>query len=126
MRLTRIDHVQLAMPEGREDEARRFWVELCGLQEVPKPPASAARGGCWFERHGVVVHVGVERPFAPARKAHVALCVEDLDALGSRFTAAGIAIVPADDSPDRRRFHVADPFGNRLELIADGDGFSQR
>ena len=44
-----IHHVQLAMPPGKEEEARAFYCDLLGLPEVPKPGGSAARGGAWFE-----------------------------------------------------------------------------
>jgi catechol 2,3-dioxygenase-like lactoylglutathione lyase family enzyme len=89
---------------------------------VPKPAALAARGGCWFVGPGVSLHFGVEQPFQPWRKAHVALLVEDLDALRAHFEAAG---VPTDDDPAPigvRRFHAQDPFGNRLELVDVRDG----
>jgi catechol 2,3-dioxygenase-like lactoylglutathione lyase family enzyme len=104
-----LDHVQVAAPPGCEVAARRFYGELLGLRELPKPPALAARGGVWFER----LHVGVEEPFAPARKAHPALLVDDLDALAARLDA-----VTWDDAiPGVRRFYAYDPFGNRLEFV---------
>jgi len=121
-----LDHVQLAMPAGREDEARRFYGELLGLTEIEKPAPLAARGGCWFEGPGVALHLGVEQGFAPARKAHPALLARDLDALCNRLAAAGVAVVPDEALPEVRRCYALDPFGNRVELIRDGDGFSQR
>lgn len=124
--LTRLDHLQLAMPPGREDEARRFWIDLLGLVEEAKPAPLAARGGCWFRGEGVIVHVGVEQDFAPQRKAHPAFCVRDLDRLASHLAAAGYPVIPDETLPDRRRIYTADPFGNRIELMADGDGFGQR
>jgi catechol 2,3-dioxygenase-like lactoylglutathione lyase family enzyme len=116
--ITGIDHVQVAMPRGEEVTARAFYVELLGLTEDPKPPALAARGGCWFRSGAAAVHLGVEEPFAPARKAHPALLVSDLDALEARLTAAGHACVRADDEiPGVLRFHTHDPFGNRVEFL---------
>ena len=115
-----IDHVQLAMPVGQEDVARAFYAGVLGIPEVPKPPGPAARGGCWFEAGPVRVHLGVEADFRPARKAHPALVVTDLAAFVAR---AGLAIVWADDIPGVVRGHVADPFGNRIELVdAAGTG----
>ena len=70
MSIRAIDHVQLAMPAGREDDARAFYAGLLGLSEVPKPPHLAARGGCWFETRDVKIHLGVDPDFRPARKAH--------------------------------------------------------
>jgi hypothetical protein len=120
--LVALDHVQLAMPPGIDAEraAARFYGELLGLVAVPKPPPLAARGGCWFENGQVVVHLGVEDPFQPARKAHPAFRVRDLDALVAHLTDAGHPFRWNDELPEVRRGHVDDPFGNRIELIAEG------
>ena len=119
MRVLGIDHVQLAMPAGAEDRARSFFVDLLGFDEVPKPPQLAVRGGCWFRVGATEVHVGVEEPFAPARKAHVALRVAGFDALCDRLHVAGFPVVPSDEIPGVIRCHTSDPFGNRIELISD-------
>jgi catechol 2,3-dioxygenase-like lactoylglutathione lyase family enzyme len=116
-----LDHVQLAMPEGGEPAARAFYGGLLGLAEVAKPPRLAARGGVWFEAGPVRVHLGVEAGFRPARKAHPAFRVADLEALRRRLTTGGIAVQDDDAIPGERRFHVADPFGNRLEFLAERD-----
>jgi catechol 2,3-dioxygenase-like lactoylglutathione lyase family enzyme len=118
MSIIAIDHVQLAMPPHQEESARAFYVGVLGLQETPKPPALAARGGVWFESGSVKVHLGVEQDFRPARKAHPAFLVEDLDALLGRCEAAGHAVTGDEPLPGYRRVHVADPFGNRIELMA--------
>ncbi len=117
MRVVRIDHVQLAMPAGREAAAVAFYEGLLGIPQVPKPPHLAARGGCWFESDGVKVHLGVEAEFRPARKAHPALLVEDLAALVERLAEAGVPL--RDDEPldGYDRVYADDPFGNRLELL---------
>ena len=117
MPVERIDHVQLAMPAGREDDARRFYSELLGIPEVPKPPHLAARGGCWFEAGGLKVHLGVEADFRPARKAHPALLVRDLDALVATLRAAGVDLVDDEPLEGYERIYASDPFGNRLELL---------
>lgn len=125
----RLHHVQVSMPRGQEAVARRFYQEALGLTEVDKPPALRDRGGCWFRAWddtgavAVEIHVGVEDPFAPARKAHPAILVDDaaaLDALADRIRAAGFEV-----STDERtsflghlRFHAADGFGNRIECLA--------
>ena len=115
---TAIDHVQLAMPAGAEDAARKFYSGLLGMNEIPKPPELAKRGGCWFESGGVQVHLGVEADFRAAKKAHPAFRCGDYDGLVSRLRAAGVEVTAADDIPGVRRCHVDDPFGNRIELIA--------
>lgn len=115
--ITGIDHVQLAMPAGREALARAFYAGLLGLPEVPKPPLLAARGGCWFESDRVKLHLGVEADFRPARKAHPALLVDDLEALAALLQAAGHGFTPDDEQDGTRRGYADDPFGNRIELI---------
>jgi len=116
--ITGIDHVQVAMPRGQEDTARAFYAGLLGMTEDPKPPGLAARGGCWFHAGTAVVHLGVEDPFTPARKAHPGLLVSDLDALEERLTAAGHECVRADgEGPGESRFHAHDCFGNRVEFL---------
>jgi catechol 2,3-dioxygenase-like lactoylglutathione lyase family enzyme len=114
--VTGIDHVQVAAPKGCEQEARAFYGGLLGLEELPKPEPLAARGGCWFRAGEQELHVGVEEPFAPARKAHPGLVVADLGALAERLAGEGIAVAWDDAIPGAKRCHVADPFGNRLEL----------
>ncbi len=111
-----IDHVQVAAPAGCEAETRAFYGDLLGLEELPKPDALRARGGCWFRAGGQELHVGVEEPFAPARKAHPGLVVSDLGALSERLRSAGVEVTQDDAIPGIERAHVADPFGNRLEL----------
>jgi RimJ/RimL family protein N-acetyltransferase len=111
--VARLDHVQLAMPPGREFEARAFYEGVLGIPERPKPEPQASRGGAWFESRGVKVHLGVEADFRPAKKAHPGLVVEDMPALLERLRRAGFEATEADGS-----LYVNDPFGNRLELVA--------
>jgi catechol 2,3-dioxygenase-like lactoylglutathione lyase family enzyme len=116
MRIVAIEHVQLAMPAGREAEARAFYAGLLGIPETPKPPELARRGGAWFEDGAVKLHLGVEADFRPARKAHPALLVRDLAALVQRLREASVEIIE-DPLEGHHRVYVADPFGNRLELM---------
>jgi catechol 2,3-dioxygenase-like lactoylglutathione lyase family enzyme len=117
-----IDHVQIPIPEGGEDEVRRFYVELLGLTEVPKPAPLAARGGVWLAGPGVALHFGVEGTFRPWTKAHVALLVDDLGALRAWLEANGVATTEETAPVGVRRCHCIDPFGNRLELVDVRDG----
>lgn len=123
--ITGLDHIQIAMPAGAEDAARRFYSELLGLQEIPKPPALAGRGGCWFQGRGIQIHLGVEAGFRPAAKAHSAFLIADLELLRRRLAQAGVHLTPDDAVAGVRRFYANDPFGNRIEFIQDGEGFSQ-
>lgn len=112
-----LDHVQLAMPEGGEAAARAFYRDALGIPELPKPPHLAVRGGCWFERSALKVHLGVERDFRAARKAHLAFLVDDLAALATTLTAGGYRVVADEPLDGYDRLYVDDPFGNRIELL---------
>jgi catechol 2,3-dioxygenase-like lactoylglutathione lyase family enzyme len=113
---TAIDHVQLAMPPGGEETARQFYRDLLGMAEVPKPEELVKRGGCWFESGAVQVHLGVERDFHAAKKAHPALRCRDYAGVVQRLSGAGVEVTEANDIPGIRRCHIHDPFGNRIEL----------
>jgi len=116
--ITRIDHIQIAAPAGCEEAAREFYGAILGLKEIEKPEALRPRGGCWFECGDQQLHVGVEKNFRPAKKAHPAFMVADFDRL--RETLAKRGIVLMDDSiPGTRRFYADDPWGNRLEFVED-------
>jgi catechol 2,3-dioxygenase-like lactoylglutathione lyase family enzyme len=110
----------LAVPAQVEDECRTFWSGLLGLTEVDKPAVLAARGGCWFRMDGLEVHLGVEQPFTPARKAHPGILIHEaaaFDQLAERLRATGYLVEFDGDFPGYRRFYTADPFGNRLEFL---------
>jgi catechol 2,3-dioxygenase-like lactoylglutathione lyase family enzyme len=112
-----LDHLLLAMPRGKEVEARAFYGDLLGLPELKKPPNLATRGGVWFALGSQQLHLGIEKDFRPALKAHPAFLVRDLGGLRARLEQHGY--VPYEDEPlaGYARFYVADPFGNRLELL---------
>ena len=116
-----IHHVQMACPPGVRGRPARLLRRRARPHREPKPPALAARGGCWFAGHGIELHLGVEEDFRPARKAHPVYCGRRrLDELAARLTAAGYPVRWAadDEVPGLRRFHTQDPHGNRLEFLA--------
>ncbi|MEI7055688.1 VOC family protein [Nocardioides sp. CCNWLW239] len=121
--MMRIHHVQIGMPAGQEDDARTFYAEGLGLTEVPKPSELAKRGGAWFRSPGgAEIHLGVEDPHRPQAKAHPALAVEteaDLEATGARLTRLGFDVdwSQRHNADTFQRFHVRDPFGNRIEIV---------
>jgi catechol 2,3-dioxygenase-like lactoylglutathione lyase family enzyme len=117
-----IDHVLLAMPAGREAEARAFYEGMLGIPEVKKPAVLTKRGGCWFEQGALKIHLGVEADFRPARKAHPALIVEDLASLQAALTAAGHRVRTDEPLEGYTRIFVDDPFGNRIELMEPNAG----
>jgi catechol 2,3-dioxygenase-like lactoylglutathione lyase family enzyme len=117
MRIVSLDHVQLAMPPGREAEARAFYEATLGIPERQKPAHLAKRGGCWFERGTLKVHLGVEADFRAARKAHPAFIVENLPTLTAALRRAGYRTWNDEPLEGYDRIYVDDPFGNRIELM---------
>ncbi|GGN62677.1 glyoxalase [Streptomyces albiflavescens] len=115
--LAAVDHVQLAAPPGSEDRLRRYYVEVLGMSEMPKPPPLAARGGCWFRAGAVQLHLGIEDDFRPAKKAHPGLRVTGIEAYAARLAAHGALVTWDGDLPGHRRFYSEDPVGNRLEFL---------
>ena len=120
MPIVGIDHVQVAAPRGEDSEAkaRAFYGELLGMQEIEKPDSLKPNGGIWFSTGLGQLHIGLEEPFSPARKAHPAFVVDDLQLLRSSLLDAGVPLTEAQDIPGVDRFHIHDPFGNRIELMA--------
>lgn len=115
--ISALHHVQLAMPVGGEEEAEDFYEKILGIPRAKKPAHLEARGGAWFENEHVRIHLGVEDDFKPAKKAHPALMVDDLEALQSVFEKEGVEVVVDQPLPGFDRFYVSDPFGNRLEFL---------
>lgn len=124
--ITQLDHIQLAMPPGQEAKAREFFAGVLGMQEEEKPGILASRGGCWFRAGLAILHVGVEKGFAAQKKAHPAFCSTELKALAERLVGRGYPVEWDDALPGRKRLYTSDPFGNRIEIIQDGDGFAQK
>ncbi len=112
-----LDHLLLAMPRGKEAEARAFYGDLLGLPELKKPPNLEVRGGVWFKLGTQQLHLGVEKDFRPAQKAHPAFLVRDLGGLRARLGSMATRPTKTSRWPAMQRFYVADPFGNRLELL---------
>ena len=119
----KLHHVQVACPRGGEDESRRFYRDGLGMAEVTKPAELAGRGGCWFRSGAAEIHVGVEDSFAPARKAHPALLLDDVAALervAARLVDTGFEVdwSQRHTFPGFERCHAFDAHGNRVELLA--------
>jgi catechol 2,3-dioxygenase-like lactoylglutathione lyase family enzyme len=112
-----LDHIQLAIPPGGEEAARSFWVAFLGMREVEKPIALRGRGGLWLRAGAVELHLGIERDFAPARKAHPCFAIGDLAGTAATLEQAGHQVKWDDAIAGRQRFFSACPFGNRLEFM---------
>jgi catechol 2,3-dioxygenase-like lactoylglutathione lyase family enzyme len=122
----KLDHIQLAMPQGKEDEARSFFINILEMEEETKPEPLASRGGCWFRKDGVLVHLGVEKNFTPQKKAHPAFIADNLLNLEKKLKEKSYDVIWDDALPNCNRFYTTDPFGNRIEFLKNGDGFSQK
>jgi len=113
-----LQHAQITIPAGREDEARRFYCDLLGLREIEKPANLKGRGGFWLELPGVQLHVGTEDGVdRRATKAHLGLEVDNLDALRQSVQRFGLTAEDGLPVPGFRRFEFRDPFGNRMEFL---------
>ncbi len=112
-----LDHIQLAIPEGAEERCRPFWQGVLAFVEIEKPKALRGRGGLWFARDGIRVHLGVEPGFTPARKAHPAFRIANLDRVAHALRCIDLIVTWDDALPGTRRLFTADPVGNRIELI---------
>ena len=122
----KLDHIQLAMPEGQEANARAFFSGILGMAEESKPYPLSERGGCWFRKGSVILHIGVDKAFTTQKKAHPAFVVADLNVLAEKIKDHGHPVIWDDALPDRERFYSSDPFGNRIEFIKEGDGFLEK
>lgn len=117
MRIYQIDHVQIAMPVGGESQARAFYGDVLGIPETPKPNHLATRGGAWFESDQLKVHLGVDKNFVPATKAHIAFLTEDIGCIRRMCSEAGYDVIEDQPLEGYERIYVSDPFGNRLEFM---------
>jgi len=115
--IKRIDHIQLAAPIGTEEEARSFYQGVLALEEVEKPEELKKNGGVWFSNGHVHLHVGVEEVFVPAKKAHPAFEVTDIDAFATHIREKGLTPLVDTKLTGAKRFYLSDPFGNRLEFL---------
>jgi len=112
-----IDHVQLAAPKGSEATAKHFFGEILGFQEIEKPEMLKKRGGVWFQFSNYQIHIGIEEPFEPAKKAHPAFQVENLEALKIHLNKNEVSYIVDTDLPGANRIYLHDPFGNRIEIL---------
>lgn len=114
-----VDHVQLAAPKNCEADARKFFGDLLGWKEIPKPEKLRQRGGVWFQCGTHEVHIGVQADFVPATKAHPGFYVENIQEWRAYLTHNEITIIEDEIRAEEgiSRFYLNDPFGNRLEFL---------
>jgi catechol 2,3-dioxygenase-like lactoylglutathione lyase family enzyme len=118
MTVLSIHHVQVSIPIGSEDKARKFYCGVLGFAEVPKPESLIGRGGFWLELGNLQIHFGTEDGIDRTKsKAHVAYLVGDLEEWRSKLTQNGCEIIDGIPIPGYDRFEFRDPFGNRVEFL---------
>ncbi|GAA0328714.1 VOC family protein [Bacillus carboniphilus] len=112
-----IDHVQLAAPKGSEEKAREFYQGILGFQEIEKPEELKKNGGAWFQTESIQIHIGIEEPFGPAKKAHPAFSMNNLSAFINHLEDKNVNYQKDDKLPGADRIYIWDPFGNRIEIL---------
>ncbi|MEH7225331.1 VOC family protein [Bacillus sp. JJ1566] len=112
-----IDHIQLAAPKGSENEARHFYATILGCQEIEKPETLRKNGGVWFAYGSVQIHIGIDDPYVPAKKAHPAFEIQNLEDLKQHLQNNNVDVIDDNNLPCANRFYAHDPFGNRLEFL---------
>jgi len=113
-----LDHVQVAIPPGADAAARAFYGGVLGLAEIPKPAPLNASGGMWFLTGATQLHIGSQADFVPAKKAHPAFIIDDFAGYCALLRARQVEVREEAAVAGRRRAGIEDPFGNRIELIA--------
>ncbi len=116
IRFKRLDHVQVCIPKGKEDEARHFYSNIIGLMEIPKPDALIPNGGLWYQLADIQLHIGTENETSKS-KGHPAFEVSNLADARTHLERHGVPLSEEIQIPGQRRLSFFDPFDNRIELL---------
>ncbi len=114
----RLNHIQICIPIGKENEARDFYCDILGLEEIKKPEFLKKNGGFWLRISDIELHIGAEPQIHPSKR-HPAFEVEHLSKIKQYLTTSGIKIKEDKSLPLYRRFSLYDPFGNRIEFLEE-------
>jgi glyoxylase I family protein len=114
LRLSHIDHVSVIISDL--ERSRRFYRDILGLKEIAKPKTFDF-SVLWFELGNQQLHLLFkDRPDTISAR-HFALRVDDAKAARAHFAAHGVPTQETTPIPHCDRFFVADPDGNRVEVI---------
>lgn len=116
MKIKRLDHIQICIPIGAEEQAKQFYVEVLGLEEIEKPDTLKPNGGLWFKVADIQLHIGVEAEQNKSKR-HPAFEVEDLEGVKQHLQSKGVKVKEETAIPGINRFSFLDPFGNRIEFL---------
>lgn len=121
MQISGIHHVSLLVQDTRR--ALDFYCGLLGLDLVDRPEMRFP--GAWLALGTLQLHLlalphpadGIDRPEHVGRDQHLALKIDDLDALKQKLDQAGIAYTLSRSG--RRALFCRDPDDNGLEFVAN-------
>jgi catechol 2,3-dioxygenase-like lactoylglutathione lyase family enzyme len=112
----RLNHIQLCIPIGKEEEARKFYTDIIGLKEISKPNELIPNGGLWYQVADIQLHIGTEGEINRSKR-HPAFEVTNIEAAREILERHKIPIKEEIQIPGQKRFSFIDPFGNRIELL---------
>jgi len=112
----RLDHIQICIPTGKEEEAREFYTNIIGFKEIPKPIELIPNGGLWYQVGNIQFHIGTENEINKSKR-HPAFEVVDITAARQHLEKYKVRIKEETQVPGQIRFSFTDPFGNRIELL---------
>jgi catechol 2,3-dioxygenase-like lactoylglutathione lyase family enzyme len=119
MNVTRVAHVSVNV-EGNLDETRRFYAEVLGLGDVPRPDIPGVDGH-WHAIGDTELHL-VDAPRAghgiDPTGPHFCVFVSDLDDAIRELDEAGTDYMRAAQG-DVVQIWITDPAGNTIELQQD-------
>lgn len=114
--IKRLDHIQICIPKGKENEARAFYTDILGFKEIPKPNALLKNGGLWYQLDDIQVHIGTEE-HSSKTKRHPAFEVKHIKKVKQHLLDNGVRVKDNTPIPNVERFDCYDPFGNRIEFL---------
>jgi catechol 2,3-dioxygenase-like lactoylglutathione lyase family enzyme len=112
--VTQIDHVSVLITDV--ERSRRFYQDVVGLKEIARP-RTFAFVVVWFDLGNQHLHLLLRDQPDTRSPRHFALRVPDAAAARRHFRSHGVATEEATPIPGADRFFVADPDGNRIEII---------
>lgn len=116
IKIIRLDHIQVCIPKGAEQEARAFYTDILGLDEIEKPAALKANGGLWYQIGEIQLHIGTEEMTGKSKR-HPAFEVAAVWEVRRYLESKGVPTKDDQAIPGCHRFSFYDPFDNRIEFL---------
>jgi catechol 2,3-dioxygenase-like lactoylglutathione lyase family enzyme len=112
--ITQLDHVSVLITDVAR--SRRFYGELLGLKEIPKP-RTFDFVVVWYDLGNQHLHLLLSNAPDTLSPRHFALRVKDAAIARDYFQSRGVPTRETTPIPGADRFFIADPDGNRIEII---------